>query len=865
MFVGGYRLSRLSIFNLIFHKNQISFRAPKRKVEVLLLCLIAMTLLGFSEVPQLGASEQTFSPADTTIFASANTQLTLTTTLPDILCPGEIIEVCANLSQNCGSGELSPLPGRNLIVYVNAGDCGANVGQAGEDTVQTDSQGNACFSLTVSFTPGLFALRVKFQGEAKPDSCPEVGNSACNPSDPAANKRCTNLSSANTCATYIVDSAACGCGIPILTCPAFVTQGNNPGQCGAVVNYTVEASGKCGPISVACLPPAGSFFLVGTTHVVCTATDTAKNSSSCSFPVTVQDLEPPQVFCNQNISVTTGPGQTSVPVAYSASAVDNCASSGSVCSPPSGSLFPIGVTTVTCTATDAAQNSASCSFTVTVNSILFFQHSGNFSGDQLGYSVAGGGDVNGDGFTDFLVTIPGADAGGAGNSVALLDVGSVEVYSGADGELLIHTDGLNDGDRLGGSASIGGDVNNDGYADFIAGSPEADVNGMVDAGAAYVYSGLDGSVLYEIKGGATADRLGGSAGLLEDLNDDNYDDFMVSAPGADVGGGGASAAFEDAGAIYVFSGLDGSLLYQINGEEAANRLGGSLGVGGDVDEDGYEDFIAGTPEADINGMVDAGAAYVYSGKTGQLLYPTYGSATGDQLGYSVGISGNVDGTGGDDIIIGVPGKDTPSAGDAATLLDAGAAYIYSGSDGTLLYEFKGTGTADRLGGSVGFTEDIDDDNYDDFYLAAPDADPNGLLDAGSVTVYSGQTAQPLFEADGADSGDRLGGSVSIFGSTTGEDGGTTRFLIGAPGADFGTETDAGSAFVYQIAFKGDLNGDGRLAAADVVLLLNCIFLGRGFCPPEIADLNCDGSIVSPTDVVILLNATFLGEPINCVQ
>ena len=62
-----------------------------------------------------------------------------------------------------------------------------------------------------------------------------------------------------------------------------------------------------------------------------------------------------------------------------------------------------------------------------------------------------------------------------------------------------------------------------------------------------------------------------------------------------------------------------------------------------------------------------------------------------------------------------------------------------------------------------------------------------------------------------------------------------------------------------------MNGDGRLAAADVVLLLNCIFLGRGFCPPEIADLNCDGSIVSPTDVVILLNATFLGEPISCVQ
>ncbi len=859
-FTGGNRVRRLFVFSVNSSKSAGQKLCPK-KVGLFLFFVFFLSLI----VGTRGTRAAENEPDPPTSLADANTQLTITTNLPDTLCPGEPIEVCANLSQRCGSGNLVPLPGRKLIFFANADDCGANVGQAGDDTVLTDAQGNACFVVTVSGDTGLFAIRVKFQGEDKPDPCPETGNNECSPEDPVANKRCINLSAANACAIYIVDSSACGCGEPVINCPPYVTQANDAGQCGATVDFEVQASGRCLPITISCIPPAGSFFLVGTTPVTCTATDTAGNSSQCSFPVTVQDTEAPQIFCPENIKVTTGPGQTGVPVAYSASAVDNCASTPVVCSPPSGSLFPIGVTAVICTAADASQNSAGCSFTVTVNSILFFQRSGSFSGDQLGFFVAGGGDVNGDGFADFLITVPGADGGGAGNSAALPDAGAVEVFSGADGELLFHTDGFNEGDRLGGSAGIGGDVNNDGFEDFIAGSPEADVNGMVDAGAAYVYSGADGTVLYEIQGGAPADRLGGSVGLLEDINGDTYDDFIVSAPGADFGGSGTSAVLQDAGAVYVYSGQDGSLLYQINGEEAANRLGGSVGVSGDVDEDGGEDFIVGTPEADINGMEDAGAAYVFSGKTGQLLYPVYGTSAGDRLGSSVGISGNVDGEGGDDFIIGVPGKDVLSAGEAATIVDAGAAYVYSGSDGTLLYEFKGAETADRLGGSVGLTEDVDDGGNDDFFVAAPQADPNGLVDAGTVTVYSGETGQPLFEADGASSGDRLGGSFDIFESVTDAEAGPVRFLIGAPGTDAGSETDAGSAFVYQLGFKGDLNGDGRLAAADLVLLLNCIFLGRGFCPPEIADMNCDGSLISPTDVVILLNSIFLGQPITCVQ
>ncbi|MCI0329867.1 MAG: HYR domain-containing protein [candidate division Zixibacteria bacterium] len=820
------------------------------------------------EVFKVTATGKTSKRQATAFFADANVQLSLTTNLPDTLCPGERIEVCANLSQQCGGGLLTPLPGRELIFYANAGDCGANVGQNGEDTIQTDTDGNACFTLSVPDAPGEFALRVKFQGEDRPEPCPEVGNNACNPTDPLANKRCTNLSTANVCATYIVDTIACGCGEPIINCPSYVTQANEPGQCGAPVFYSVEASGKCGPTTTSCSPSSGSFFLVGTTAVLCTATDTAGNSASCSFPVSVQDTEAPQFFCPENIAVHTGSNQDNgVPVSYSAVAVDNCASPAVVCTPPSGSLFPTGVTAVTCTASDASRNSSACSFTVTLNSLLFFQRSGAFAGDQLGFSVAGGGDVNGDGFADFLVSIPGADGGAAGNSAVFLDAGSVEVFSGADGSLLYQADGSSGGDRLGGSVGIQGDVNNDGLDDFIVGAPYADANGMVDAGAAYVYSGAGGTLLYTVGGAAESDRLGGSVGILADVNGDGKDEFLVGAPGYDVGGTGEMAALPDAGAVYVYSGVDGSLLYQVTGTGAGDGLGGTVGVSGDVNADGTGDFIVGAPEADPNGLVDAGAAYVYSGTNGQLVYEIDGGAAGDRLGSSVGISGDVNADGKADFIVGAPFEDIiavggaalKNAGAAAALEDAGAAYVYSGADGGLLYEIDGSGSGDRLGGSVGISGPVNGDLYDDFFVAAPEADPNGLVDAGQVTVYSGSNGQTLMSVDGGTSGDRLGGSAGAFESTGG--GGSVRIILGAPGA----EAEAGAAFVYQIAHKGDLNGDGRLSAADIYLLLNCIFLQQGYCPLEITDLNCDGSAISPSDVVILLNAAFLEMPVTCVQ
>jgi hypothetical protein len=143
------------------------------------------------------------------------------------------------------------------------------------------------------------------------------------------------------------------------TCPANTTVSNDPGQCGAVVAFTPPTS-DCQP--VICSPASGSLFAVGTTTVTCSD----QGGSSCSFTVTVNDTQPPTITCPANTQAGSTDGNP-VAVSYpNPSALDNCPGVTSMCAPASGSLFSVGTTTVTCTATDAAGNTASCSFTVTV-------------------------------------------------------------------------------------------------------------------------------------------------------------------------------------------------------------------------------------------------------------------------------------------------------------------------------------------------------------------------------------------------------------------------------------------------------------------------------------------------------------------
>jgi len=147
---------------------------------------------------------------------------------------------------------------------------------------------------------------------------------------------------------------------------ADINVSNAPGQAGAVVTYTVSANNVTGTANIFCSPASGSFFSIGTTSVQCTGSDSGGDEpSSMGFNVTVNDVDPPTVTVPADI--TTGGGPSGAIVNFSATGTDNSGVSPQVnCVPPSGSLFPLGPTIVTCTAMDLAGNTASDSFSVTV-------------------------------------------------------------------------------------------------------------------------------------------------------------------------------------------------------------------------------------------------------------------------------------------------------------------------------------------------------------------------------------------------------------------------------------------------------------------------------------------------------------------
>jgi len=154
---------------------------------------------------------------------------------------------------------------------------------------------------------------------------------------------------------------------PTIVCPSNIVV-NATSAAGAVVTYpppTVSDNTDPNP-AVSCAPPSGSTFPIGNTTVLCTATDRCLNRSTCTFVVTVRQATPIALTCPADMKVGTL-AAAGVVVNYPPPTVaGGCPPVTVACVPPSGSAFPIGTTTVTCTASDACGQTATCQFRVTV-------------------------------------------------------------------------------------------------------------------------------------------------------------------------------------------------------------------------------------------------------------------------------------------------------------------------------------------------------------------------------------------------------------------------------------------------------------------------------------------------------------------
>lgn len=291
-------------------------------------------------------------------------------------CPGAVTTQTAGLA----SGATFPI-GTTVNSYLvtdaagNTSTCSFNV-----TVTDTESPSITCPADVVQNNdPGNCSAVVTFTAPTGTDNCPGATTvqSLGLPSG-------STFPVGTTVNTFIVtdgagNSSSCSFNVivndnesPTITCPSDITQNSDPGDCGAVVTYSVPTGNdNCSGFITTQIAglPGGATFPVGTTVNTYQVTDGAGNSSSCSFNVTIMDNEPPSITCPADITQSNDPGMCSAVVTYTAPVgTDNCA--GAVTTQTaglaSGSTFPVGTTTNTFLVTDANGSTATCSFNVTV-------------------------------------------------------------------------------------------------------------------------------------------------------------------------------------------------------------------------------------------------------------------------------------------------------------------------------------------------------------------------------------------------------------------------------------------------------------------------------------------------------------------
>ena len=355
---------------------------------------------------------------------------------------------------------------------------------------------------------------------------------------------------------------------------------------------------------------------------------------------------------------------------------------------------------------------------------------GQVAGIAFGQSLAGAGDVNGDGFDDLVVGAPSFDAAfGEDEGAAHLFLGSptgiqpTAVWSVIGGQIAT---------EYGRAVASAGDVNGDGFDDLIVGVPFAsdDDAGLGRMGRAYLYlgaaSGLATSPAWVGQGDDSYYLLGDDVGTAGDVDGDGYDDVVVGVPGftLNVGLEGRLLLFHGSAA-----GLDSSPAWFDSGNEWRYQLGMSVGTAGDLNGDGYADILGG------GGYYD-GYAQAYLGSPQGILSSSawiVENVDNGNYGYPLEAAGDVNGDGYDDIVV--------AEGVCCIPLQGGVAHVYLGSAAGLpasqVPSWRTGGPAAGLSvRDVAGAGDVNGDGFDDVLAGAPGYS-NGQSGEGAVFLYLG--------------------------------------------------------------------------------------------------------------------------------
>lgn len=332
---------------------------------------------------------------------------------------------------------------------------------------------------------------------------------------------------------------------------------------------------------------------------------------------------------------------------------------------------------------------------------------GEYDDAFLGKSAEFVPDLNGDAIPEILIGAPQARKIWPGPKI-----GKAYVYSGAFlNPLIFSWEGEYEYSNFGESVASAGDVNLDGKADFLIGASGG--YGATRNGVVFVYSGMDGSLIYRLEG-AVGERFGGFVKGLGDLDLDGYSDFMVGAL--------TDSAFgSNFGSMKIFSGRTGALKYEVGGPWYGNgRCGDAMG---DTNQDGYPDFIVGDQR-------NGGSVALHSGVDGEVLNRWFDPHGFDgNFGVSVARVADLDGDQVSDFLVGANEVDP-----------WGGAYSFSSVTGNLLHEYAPEYsiyvTSARFGTSVGNAGDVNGDGIPDVVIGDDNFD-HVSDGSGAISVYSG--------------------------------------------------------------------------------------------------------------------------------